>query len=83
MRAAHVEPVRAELIEVTNLTARGGPHAANRDRAPFSLVFRAPPETMLPQQIFAVEHDDMGILEIFLVPIGPDHEGMRYEAIFT
>jgi len=25
----------------------------------------------------------MGDLDLFLVPIGPDGEGMRYEAIFT
>ena len=28
-------------------------------------------------------HAELGSLGIFLVPVGPDAEGMRYEAIFT
>jgi hypothetical protein len=53
------------------------------DRKPFALVFRGPPEPCLEQQIFTLDHDKMGTLQIFLVPIGPDEKGMRYEAIFT
>jgi hypothetical protein len=30
-----------------------------------------------------MEHAAIGTFELFLVPIGPDREGMRYEAIFT
>jgi hypothetical protein len=30
-----------------------------------------------------VRHAQLGAMEIFLVPIGPDEGGMRYEAIFT
>jgi hypothetical protein len=29
-----------------------------------------------------MEHEEIGALDIFLVPIGPDEEGPRYEAIF-
>jgi hypothetical protein len=25
----------------------------------------------------------MGTLDLFLVPIGPDYQGMRYEAVFN
>jgi hypothetical protein len=61
-----------------------GPGAAkNRPRAPFSLVFHADPRTVVPQQIYRVEHDAMGAFELFLAPIGPDENGMRYEAVFT
>ncbi|MFN7117495.1 MAG: DUF6916 family protein [Saprospiraceae bacterium] len=28
-------------------------------------------------------HPNIGELYIFLVPLGPDAEGMRYEAVFT
>jgi hypothetical protein len=48
-------------------------------RAPFSLVFRGGPTPPLPQRIHRVEHAELGALEIFLVPVGPD----RYEAVFT
>jgi hypothetical protein len=37
----------------------------------------------MPQRIHPVEHDRLGRFELFLVPVGPDHIGMRYEAIFT
>ena len=33
--------------------------------------------------IYEVVHDELGSVQIFLVPIGPDAEGMVYEAIFT
>lgn len=53
-------------------------------RAPFSLVFRSPGERRhAPQRIYTVRHPELGAIEIFLVPIGPDDEGMRYEAVFT
>lgn len=50
---------------------------------PFSAHFRGPHRAVLPQQIYRLEHDQMGVLEIFLVTIGPDAEGMRYEAVFN
>ncbi len=52
-------------------------------RAPFSLVFRGPMEPLLNQSIYKLDNEAMGHLEIFLVPIGPDSEGQRYEAVFN
>ncbi len=52
-------------------------------RAPFSLVFRGPGEPVLTQRIYALDNETLGRLEIFLVPIGPVDEGMRYEAVFN
>jgi hypothetical protein len=53
-------------------------------RAPFSLTFRSPGERRHAQQrIYTVRHAELGAMEIFLVPIGPDDGGMRYEAVFT
>jgi hypothetical protein len=76
--------LETELIHVTPLqkTRKDGGDAAGH-RVPFSLIFRGPRQVVLPQQIYPVEHDAMGTLEIFLVPIGPDQAGMCYEAIFT
>ena len=53
------------------------------EREPFSLVFLGPREPMLPQRIYRLEHDELGELEIFLVPIAQDADGTRYEAVFT
>jgi hypothetical protein len=66
-----------ELVEVSE-TETPGPA-----RKQFSLVFRGGPDPPLPQRIYRVEHDELGTLEIFLVPIGPDEVGQRYEAVFT
>jgi hypothetical protein len=30
-----------------------------------------------------MEHEEIGAFDIFLVPIGPDEEGLCYEAIFN
>jgi hypothetical protein len=38
---------------------------------------------LLEQQLFGVEHDVLEPFVLFLVPIGPDDAGMRYEAVFT
>jgi hypothetical protein len=52
-------------------------------RRPFSLVFVGPGRFMLPQRTYPVEHESLGEFDLFLVPIGPGGEGMRYEAVFT
>ena len=71
-------PLAVVLYEVKLLEAHPGPRSQ-----PFSLYFRGPYPPVLPQQIYRLEHDRMGTLEIFLVPIGPDAQGMRYEAVFN
>jgi hypothetical protein len=51
--------------------------------ATFSLVFRGPMTPTVVQRIWPLEHPSLGTIEIFLVPIGPDAEGMLYEAVFS
>ena len=76
--------IEAELIEVRAL---GEPGRSSKDgsarRTPFALSFRTANRAALPQRIYAVEHASMGSYDIFLVPVGPDANGMVYEAIFT
>ncbi|MGH8581344.1 MAG: DUF6916 family protein [Gammaproteobacteria bacterium] len=52
-------------------------------RSAYSLVFLGPMQPLLPQRIYSLCHSRLGTLAIFLVPIGPERDGMRYEAIFT
>ncbi len=52
-------------------------------RAPFRMIFHGPAHPVHPQQTLPLDHPQLGRVEIFLVPIGPDASGMRYEAIFT
>ncbi len=58
------------------------PHAPGARRG-FSLVFRSRLAGHLPQAIYRLEHDAMGTMDLFLVPIGPQGGGMRYEAVFN
>jgi len=71
-----------ELIEVQSLPLHAG-LGHQSARTPFSLVFRGPKGSALPQRIYGIEHEALGGLEIFLVPIGPDERGQRYEAVFN
>jgi hypothetical protein len=52
-------------------------------RRQFSLIFLSPRDLVLPQRIYALRHDVLGVLEIFLVPILPTAENCRYEAVFN
>ena len=71
-----------ELISVTGLG--GSPEGeSSGHRQPFSIVFRGPRDVLLPQRIYRMEHDRIGSFDLFIVPIGPDEKGLRYEAIFT
>jgi len=49
----------------------------------FSLVFRGPKDAPRLGQIFALEHDTMGNLSLFLSPFKADAEGLYYEAVFN
>jgi hypothetical protein len=56
--------------------------AARLKRTAFSLYFLGP--LLLPQQIYRLTHDGFAEpLDLFLVPIGPDAGGFKYEAVFT
>ena len=49
----------------------------------FSLVFSGPRVDPLSQRIFRLDHDEIGSLELFLVPIAEDAAGVRYQAVFN
>jgi hypothetical protein len=52
-------------------------------REPFSLEFTDEAQDHVPQQTVEVEHADIGAFPLFVVPLGPSPDGMRYEAVFT
>lgn len=68
-------------LTLTSADALQGPPGAAR--MPFSLEFRDDAQDHVPQQIVAMEHPELGAFDLFLVPLGPEAGGMRYEAIFT
>jgi hypothetical protein len=69
--------VELELVEVTD----GGAAAGQVER--FSALFRGPLETFLPQRTYALEHEQLGNVELFIVPVRQDSEGFYYEAVFN
>jgi hypothetical protein len=71
-----------ELLDVTPWQPQTGDTVQAPRRAPFSVLFRGPMTPILPQRIYTLEHLHLGTFELFLVPIGPDQSGMRYEAVF-
>ena len=64
------------LVEVSPLAA-SGPWES------FSLCFVGPPGFELGQGTHALDHDALGTLELFLVPLEPSADGPRYECIFA
>jgi hypothetical protein len=52
-------------------------------RAPFSLLFRNPSQVVLPQKLYGLKNASLGRLEIFLVPVARDREGVLYQAVFN
>lgn len=70
-------PVPLKLVKVDRAGESG------RRGGAFSLLFAAPDGSWLPQAIYPVVHQAMGVMEIFLVPIGRLEGGNGYQAIFT
>ena len=83
VRDASVSAVTLTLVETSESDASGGTGPDGVERRQFSLLFRGPVDPLLPQRTYRLEHAELGDLDLFLVPIGPDAEGMRYEAVFA
>jgi hypothetical protein len=69
-------------LRLVEAQATGG-RAAGMPRDPFRLAFLGPADPILPQRIYRLEHEALGRLDIFLVPIANDAGGTTYEAIFA
>ena len=80
VRLEGIEPIDLELVSMTEL----GEVPSTEHRRPFSLIFLGPISSQyLVQHIYRLEHPQMGMLDLFLVPLGPEQGRMRYEAIFN
>ena len=74
------ETSRFEFALVEARASRGG---RPDGRQPFALLFHGPLTPILPQAIYRFEHPAFPPLDIFIVPVGPEGDRMRYEAIFS
>ncbi len=71
------------LSEVSAGAQPGGTGPEGAARQQFSLLFHGPPTPQLSQGIWELDHDGMGELALFLVPLAPEGDGLRYEAAFA
>ncbi len=76
IRASEDRAETVTLIEVQELRSSG-------PREQFSVIFRGDQGDHLPQKTYRMEHEKLGPMDLFLVPVGPDDEGMLYQAVFA
>lgn len=82
MELAPGNGIEAQLLEVNPLAENRLPAGVER-RTPFSLLFRVASGIRVPQRIYPLAHPQLGRLDIFLVPVRQDPEGLVLEAIFN
>lgn len=75
---AEVEGARVALT----LAAAQELSSMGREGGAFRLEFTGPPQPVLPQATYPL-HGAGQTHDIFIVPIGQDEDGVRYEAIFA
>jgi hypothetical protein len=73
----------AGTIELVLRSATATTATPGAPREPFSLLFVGPADPLLPQATFLLTHPTLGELPVFLVPVGQDAGGVRYEAVFA
>lgn len=49
----------------------------------FSLIFEGADDTPLSQGLCRLEHDALGVADIFIVPVGAERGRRQYEAVFN
>jgi hypothetical protein len=83
----HLAPITTMEVELVEVTPKGAfdsqqPQAAACQER-FSIVFRGPHDKVLQQGMYQMQHNQLGAFELFLVPVGRDHDGVYYEAVFN
>ncbi len=73
----------AAAIELLLVEARARATGPQLSRPAFSLLFQGPTEPLLPQATYRFEHDSLGAMDIFIVPLGRDEHSTVYEAVFS
>ncbi|CAG7633762.1 DUF6916 family protein [Paenibacillus allorhizosphaerae] len=70
------QEVMLQLVDVSE-------QASSPNMVQFSLLLRGPLEFFLPQQTYRMVHEQLGELELFMVPVGREADGFRYEIVFN
>ena len=75
--------VRGHEIETINHLRCTIDIASHRPKIHYHGKVLQKPDAVIPQATYRVESHVLEPFDCFLVPIGPDAGGMRYEAVFT
>jgi hypothetical protein len=79
--AQHSVPLKLSEITPRQVIATGGSKGVSYES--FALLFLGSAEQVWPQQIYGLESAALGRFELFIVPIGRDANGTRYQAAFN
>jgi hypothetical protein len=52
-------------------------------KQPFSLIFKCANPVIFPQRIYPFERTGFGKMDIFIVPVGRERDGVIYQAVFN
>lgn len=69
-----LELVQVDRVELTR---------DNGEQDAFTVVFQSSKPEPIPQQTYPLTNAQMGELHLFIVPIGRNDTGIRYEAVFS
>jgi len=78
VRLGALNAVDVELTAVTDLSSRSSFEGSGEC---FSILFRGPQDQPFQQDTYTLQHDQIGVFDLFLVPIGPDAAPPTYEAV--
>jgi len=74
------QPVELRLISANVGSAR---FTLEKNRVPFSLTFKSNKQHVLPQSCYRLANKQFGEVEIFLVPVTREADGITYQAVFN
>ncbi len=72
--------VDSELIDIKKITTD---LVEGRKYTPFSLLFHVNTHVLFEQGTYLLSHQELGELQVFLVPVSDNNDGFQYEAVFT
>lgn len=70
------QATEVELTQVTKLYQKFRQES-------FALLFTAPHDVPPFQHLYKIEHDTLGAMELFLVPVAKNEKGLHFEAVFN
>jgi hypothetical protein len=76
VQGPNAQPVSLRLAEVSERNT-------NPKVEQFSLFFQGPRAPLLEQRIYRLQHEKLGDLDLFIVPVGLEPEGVLYECVFN